>query len=235
MQRHIYKLTNTANGRVYYGETTTKKLVQASERQQYGGHVMRLAEHLAALEAGRHYNEYVQAAYDNGETEWTFTVIQTLKPGATKAEALAAEKAWVLSNPSCYNIRHKIGSKTGRNERLSSAEVDQILRLHALGHPGNVIAAMTGRSTASVSLAINNKRPSRAIVKHEEAKREAAALIERAKANPVWRNADRTHLNVKGTVDSLKPSSWLAWHYTAQALSKERAAIEAAALEAVCE
>ena len=226
--RHIYKLTNTANQRPYFGETSTTRLVTLGERAAFAGYVKRHAEHIGAMERGDHYNDGIQADYDNGQTSWTFEIIQTLKDGATKAEALAAEKAWVLATPSCYNIKHKHGYRTGG--KLTEAEVTEIKAYGAMGYTGKQIAKFTGRSTASVSLVLNNKRDEVVRTRQAVSAVRIADLVKQVIANPVLYGGK---LNVRGSLAALGCYDSEALAGVGAAISPLRDAINARLKETV--
>jgi hypothetical protein len=147
---HVYKLTNVKTGIPYFGETTSKKLATTSPYSIHPSMPFRQAEHLGHMELGIHSNVHMQNAWDNGDIQWTFEVIETVEDRKT---ARAVEKAWARATPNCYNIKYRpISNGVGAVVRMTSAERAEIVQLLKQGMRGSEISKRTGRSTAIISM-----------------------------------------------------------------------------------
>lgn len=92
----VYKITNTKNGRVYYGSAATF-------RTRYAGH-------RNALQTNKHGNRFLQADYNKtGAEHFVFEVV--LVVNGPRARRLAEEQRLIDlfydSGKNCYNIRNK--------------------------------------------------------------------------------------------------------------------------------
>lgn len=90
----VYKIINKLNGRTYYGSAKRFK--------------ERWKQHAKSLEAGKHYNKFLQADFNKcGTDAFVFEVVEIVE-GDKDARLLAEQKyldTYQGSNDICYNLR----------------------------------------------------------------------------------------------------------------------------------
>jgi predicted GIY-YIG superfamily endonuclease len=94
----VYKITNTANGKVYIGSTAT----------DMDG---RWKTHRSALRLGKHYNRHLQRAWNTyGEQSFTFEVVEE---GIDKNDVRQKELSWIQKffGKNCYNATRQIAGR----------------------------------------------------------------------------------------------------------------------------
>lgn len=99
----IYKISNTTNGKVYYGSTS-----RAFKKRSY--------EHLKALRTKTHTNILLQRAFDKyGEDAFIFEVVETVEKD--KEKILEREQHFLNQffddGKNCYNVCITAGSRQG--------------------------------------------------------------------------------------------------------------------------
>ena len=103
----IYKIVNTANGRIYIG--STKSFIQ------------RIRQHLKSLKDGTHHNKFLQRDYEKcGEDAFEFHIIEVLENTDQAARLLIEQKyvdQFFDQQTNCYNLRSKTeGKPKGKNK-----------------------------------------------------------------------------------------------------------------------
>jgi len=114
----IYKITNTANGKVYIGSAREFK--------------ERWKQHKSSLLSGKHHNKHLQGSFDKyGESVFVFEVLEVTK-GTTKNRRNIEQKyineyldRWEM----CYNLdkhtrnpqKHRAKSSEERSKKISEA------------------------------------------------------------------------------------------------------------------
>jgi hypothetical protein len=194
----IYLYTNRKTGVPYVGETSLLKPLVRAEQHAYD------------MENGIHSNEHMQALWDAGSRDWTFTPVATAK---SKGAALKIETALIKSLPDVYNIRGRKGQKFGPIV-LDDFTVDEVERRLALGDMGTQIAKDLGISTGSVSLIKNGKR----LGYRRAVAAERAALCEAALADPARYANGRLVVSLTAKKHNLSVGA-LAWHLSVGALA----------------
>lgn len=96
----VYKITNTLNGRVYYGST-----------QEFG---KRWNSHIRMLKKNDHHNRFLQFDYNKcGDKCFVFEILETVD--GSKEERLLKEEQYLLeffdSGNKCYNLTNKAISR----------------------------------------------------------------------------------------------------------------------------
>jgi group I intron endonuclease len=100
----VYKITNTVDGKVYIGSTTTNA--------DY-----RWSTHRSALRTGKHYNRHLQNAWNKyGESAFTFEVVEE---GVTKEEIRNKERSWIqrFFGKNCYNATTEAAGRPANPNR----------------------------------------------------------------------------------------------------------------------
>jgi group I intron endonuclease len=98
----VYKIVNKLNGRTYYGSAKEFK--------------RRSKQHVKALEAGKHYNKFLQADFNAcGTDAFIFEVIEVVE--GDKNDRLLVEQRYLDiyqgSRDNCYNLRKEANATDG--------------------------------------------------------------------------------------------------------------------------
>lgn len=108
-QGGTYKITNSINGKIYYGSTVRFRT--------------RCDQHQKDLEKNKHGNKHLQAAWNkDGSDAFVFEVIELitgLKQDRLNAEQLLLDKYWD-GCVNCYNIEKTAWSREGRKSKNPS-------------------------------------------------------------------------------------------------------------------
>jgi group I intron endonuclease len=99
----VYKITNTADGKVYIGSTA----IDTDHRW---------STHRALLRTGKHYNRHLQNAWNKyGESVFTFEVVEE---GTTKDDIRQKELSWIAKffGKNCYNATKKAAGRSSDEE-----------------------------------------------------------------------------------------------------------------------
>lgn len=119
----IYKITNTANGKIYFGSTTNFK------KRQY--------QHSRALRLGNHSNRHLQSSYNQyGSESFLFEVIEVVE--GTEQDFIEAEQKYLDEYwdacQQCYNLNRqakiKIKRSMPKGRKLSTQQKEKISNSH---------------------------------------------------------------------------------------------------------
>jgi len=119
MSYSVYSITNSVNGRTYYGATS--------------GYGNRVQSHSIDLKVGNHTNKELQYDFN----KYGFSVFETkiVKSFLNKPSAYDYEKGLIEDDPSCYNVVHTRKMVTNKNEKRTKNSTKYTISMTFLEFP----------------------------------------------------------------------------------------------------